>query len=282
MAGMRQRRYTTFNWRDYLNPRIPQGRFALFVVVLIVLYVITSTRITTAVIVSFIALMLGRILGLLLGFTIHEWAHAASAFRLGGWSALPDQSRLTLDPRSHIDPFGFLMALVVGLGWARPVPVRPGAFRPNEKQSMVIVAFAGPLTNLIIGLVFALLLRLLHLGGVLEELGRTFDGTLVVAGGNGVYDFIFEVLAVITYFNLALFLFNLIPLSPLDGWKVLIGLLPDEYAYQVAQYERQSNFLLIGLLFIGFLSPRFNIIWGIIGPPLNALFELFTGFGFYL
>jgi Zn-dependent protease len=229
-----------------------------------------------------ITVLLGRALGLLLGFTIHEWAHAYSAYRLGDKTAYY-QGRLTLDPRAHIDPIGIFLALLVGFGWAKPVPVNPRAFYPNETRGLMLVSLAGPVTNLIIAFVFGIILQLMLAAGALQESGFVLvsSGATIVEGTNGAYQFIYEVFATVVFFNLLLFLFNLIPLAPLDGWKIMLGLVPRDTAIEFSRYEQQSTYLLFFIILLGF-APGFNILGNIILPPLNTLFELFTGFGYYI
>lgn len=228
------------------------------------------------------AVFLGRAIGLLLGFTIHEWAHAYSALRLGDKTAYY-QGRVTLDPRAHIEPVGIFMALFVGFGWARPVPVNPRNF-VNPLRDMMLTALAGPVTNLVIALVFAVCLRLMEMSGALVDSGFILvsTGTTIVEGSNNFTNFIYEVFATVVFFNLVLFLFNLIPLSPLDGWKIMNGLVPPDTAYELQRYEQQSTMLLFFILILGFVSPQFNVLSQIIGPPLNFLFELFTGFAYFV
>jgi Zn-dependent protease len=225
-------------------------------------------------------IFLGRAIGLLLGFTIHEWAHAYSAYRLGGYRALPDPQRLSLDPRVHVEPIGIFLALFVGFGWARPVPVNTYAFR-NGRRDLMIVAFAGPLTNLIIAFVFALVLRLMDVGGALVDSGFVIRGsqTVILQGDNRFFQVIYEVFSVVIFFNLLLFFFNLIPLAPLDGWKVLMGLLPPQNAYALSRYEQQSTYLLFFLILLGFVG--FSFVGILLSPAVNSVFELFTGFGYY-
>lgn len=227
-----------------------------------------------------IAVFLGRAIGLLLGFTIHEWAHAYSALRLGDRTAFY-QGRVTLDPRAHIEPIGIFLALFAGFGWAKPVPVNPRNFL-NPLRDLMLVALAGPVTNVIIAAVFAVFLRLMEMSGVLVDSGFILasTGTTIVEGTNNLYDFLYGVLSTVVFFNLVLFLFNLIPLAPLDGWKIMLGLVPPDTAYELQRYEQQSTMLLFLVIILGF-SPQFNILGRIIGPPLNFLFELLTGFAYF-
>ena len=213
-------------------------------------------------------ILIGRVIGLVIGFTLHEWAHAWTAYRLGDNTAYY-QGRLTLNPRAHIEPIGIILALIAGFGWARPVPVNPRAFYPNEKRGLVIVSLAGPLMNLLIALAIGIVIRLLAVGGL-------FEGQF---GTAGVFTFAYNVLGTVVLFNLVLFLFNLIPLSPLDGYKIAVGTLPPEPARTLVKYERETTLALMLLLLMGAMSyGRFNLLWAVLGPPLNALYELCTGF----
>ncbi len=227
-----------------------------------------------------IPILIGRIIGALLGLTIHEWAHAWMAVRLGdntpryqvvapysilgGRLTLGGRDRLSLDPRAHIDPVGFLLAVLVGFGWAYPVPINPRVFYPNERRGIMLVALAGPISNLVQVFFFGAWLRLLLEIGVFSA-----------------YSFLFDIMATIVFFNIVLFLFNLIPLFPLDGWRIMLGLLPIEQSIQLQRYERESMFILIMILMVGVLNPAYSLIWLIIGPIARELFDLATGFPFF-
>lgn len=218
------------------------------------------------------AVLVGRAIGLVIGFTIHEFAHAWSAFRLGDSTAY-FQGRLTLDPRAHIEPIGIILALLVGFGWAKPVPFNPSAFYPHEKRGTMLVALAGPVSNLILAIIFGLGLRL-----ALATLDKPFANAgyalFLSPEIPGLVRFGLQTLHTIVLFNLVLMLFNLIPLSPLDGWKIMLGLLPDRESFQVAQYERESTFGLMLLLMIGVISPALNILGLIFGPMFDLFFNL--------
>ncbi len=204
-----------------------------------------------------LAILLGRAIALVIGFTVHEYAHAWSAYRLGDSTAYY-QGRLTLDPRAHLEPVGIILALIVGFGWAKPVPVNPRAFYPNEQRGLMITALAGPVSNLILAFLFGFLIRIV-------------DGVGLINSGT----FVYNTLLTIVFFNLVLFLFNLIPLSPLDGWKILNGLIPADQSYQLMRYERESQFALLLLLMSGFFG--LSVLGVVFSPILQVLLELTVG-----
>lgn len=170
-------------------------------------------------------ILLGRVIGLVIGFTLHEWAHAFTAYRLGDNTAYR-QGRLTLDPRAHIEPLGIILALIAGFGWARPIPINPRAFYPHETRGLVIVSLAGPVMNLIIAAVFGSAIRLLSAAGMMPG-------------------FLYTVLATVVLFNIVLFLFNLIPLAPLDGYRIAVGVLPYQQSAALVRYERETTLALM-------------------------------------
>lgn len=200
------------------------------------------------------AVLLGRMIALVIAFTVHEFAHAWTAYRLGDNTAYR-QGRLTLDPRAHLEPIGIVLAIMVGFGWARPVPVNTRAFYPNEQRGLMLVALAGPLSNLGLAFIFGFILRIVDLVGLISD------------GG-----FFYEILFTIVFFNIVLFLFNLIPLSPLDGWKILNGLLPADQSYQLMQYERESTFALLLIFLVGS-----RVLGAIFSPFISLLLFLTVG-----
>ncbi len=197
------------------------------------------------------AALFALILALGVGFTVHEFAHAWTAFQLGDDTAAR-QGRLTLDPRSHIDPLGAIMLLVAGFGWARPVPIDPIRL---GRQGTVWVSLAGPFSNLILATIAAIPLRL-------------FAGSLFLP--EYVSGFLVPLLYSFARINILLAVFNMMPISPLDGWKVLIGLLPPAAAFKLQTYERYGFIVLI-LLFVT------NSFWIIAGPPMRAIQYLILG-----
>ena len=189
--------------------------------------------------------LLLSVAAILLCLTVHETCHGLAAWALGDPTA-KRLHRLSLNPLRHIDPFGALMMLVAGFGWAKPVPVDPRYFR-NPKSGMAVTALAGPLSNLLMAYL-ALLLR-----AVLLAFYR--PGAVVLEGAVGFC----ETLAVL---NVGLGLFNLIPFPPLDGSKVLGAFLPDRAYYKLMRYERWGMLLLMALLWLGVFSAPLNAARG--------------------
>ncbi|HUP27545.1 MAG TPA: site-2 protease family protein [Chloroflexia bacterium] len=208
----------------------------------------------------------GLLLGFVIGTTIHEFMHAYSAFVLGDDTA-QRQGRITLNPAAHFDPLGFFMGVLLALGvgflaWGRPVPVNPGALRFG-RRGMAIVAVAGPLSNLL-------------LAGVLTPLWRFTGGVLPAEIRDTILSMIF--------INLLLFSFNLIPIPPLDGFNILVGILPNYWSMVLSPIYRYSLPILLGLVFFVPLMGRnlgldLNPLGAAISPVRDVLYRLFLGLG---
>ncbi len=175
-----------------------------------------------------------RLAAVIICLTIHELCHGLAAYALGDPTAERNH-RLSLNPLRHIDWLGFAMLLVAGFGWAKPVPVNPNYFR-RPKLGMALTAFAGPASNLLLAL---LLLLLVNPVLSLYYRGISWAGTMV--------DFLIRT----TLMSIGLGLFNLIPIPPLDGSKILISVLPDRQYNWVLRYERFGMIILWGLVAIG-------------------------------
>jgi Zn-dependent protease len=177
---------------------------------------------------------------LLLSLTVHEWAHAWSAYRLGDDTASM-QGRLTLNPIAHIDPFGTLILPLLGVpfGWAKPVPVNPARFRRgvNMSTGMIITAAAGPLANVVLAV----------LGAVAFGLLARFAPSSLAGGTMSLYALLSSLIGI----NVSLFLFNLIPVPPLDGSRVVDGLIPYSWRPQWESIVRFSPVLLIVVFLLG-------------------------------
>ena len=192
----------------------------------------------------------------LLAFPLHEFAHAWSAVRLGDSTPIRD-GRLTLDPRAHIDPIGALILAVGSFGWAKPVQFVPNNLRkaPSYKAGIVLVSLAGPAMNILLAILAAIPLRIAALSLSLQ---------------------IANILNTIVIINLFLALFNMIPLAPLDGSKVLWGVMPDAWMRTYEQIQQYS--LLILILLIIPLGSSGSILGQVINPPVIALYRLLIGF----
>lgn len=183
--------------------------------------------------------LLAKVVILLVGFPIHELAHAWVAHRLGD-STAKYQGRLTLNPLAHLDPIGSLLLLVSFIGWAKPVPVNPYNLRYGPRVGHAIVSAAGPVSNLLMASLVAIPWRL----GVFEDAAW------------GVQQFALMFVAV----NVALFLFNLIPLAPLDGNSVLNGVVGQRLAAALRPLQTYGPFILMGLFLVSWVSPQFNVL----------------------
>jgi Zn-dependent protease len=214
---------------------------------------------------SYPALFVGRIVALIVALSIHEFAHAVAAYQLGDTTAARS-GRLTLNPLAHLDPIGSLMMLTVGFGWAKPVPVNPANLRGDKLRSMGITAAAGPISNVLQAFVFALPIRF---GLVDFDWGVLFPGAI---GSDTWLPSIALILSLLVWMNLLLAVFNLIPLGPLDGMKVLLGILPSELSYRLEPLARYGSLLLLALMVLGG-----GLISQLIFPPAINMLGLLTG-----
>ncbi len=207
-----------------------------------------------------IAEILSMVIVVLVAMDVHEFAHAYVAYRMGD-STARDAGRMTLDPRANINWIGFAMFVLVGFGILGSAPVNENRMR-DRRWGMLAAVAAGPLSNLLIAAVFAIPFWL--------GIARIDFGT-----ARQIAPTLNMVLTYMVEFNVLLFLFNLIPLFPLDGWTIVGKLLPPELAYTWQRYQRESSYLFIGILLIGFVLPQFNIFGLLINPPLTFLMRLF-------
>lgn len=198
---------------------------------------------------SFGADMLFRIPALLMAITVHEYAHGQVSYSLGDPTPKVE-GRLTLNPLAHLDPLGAMMLVIAGFGWAKPVNINTRYYR-NLRQGILKVAFAGPAANLFLCALALFLLVFLGRMGLLS---------------NGVRQFLIW----LELYNVWFAFFNLIPLPPLDGSKILMCFLSSKQAYEYSRIERYSFYILIALVFTGVVSM-------IITPLANAYLLLVEG-----
>jgi Zn-dependent protease len=185
------------------------------------------------------------LVALVVGITFHEFSHAFVADQLGDHRPRA-LGRVSLNPADHIDPMGALMFVLVGFGWGKPVPVNIGALRPG-RIGMSWVSAAGPLANVAVAVLLAIVYRVLVTTGTDASVLRSFLGLAV-------------------YFNLALALFNLLPIPPLDGYNFALGILPARQALQLQQYARYGMIALLVLVLASYALPG--------GGPLAWLFDI--------
>lgn len=194
---------------------------------------------------------------LIVAISVHECAHAFTADRLG--DPTPKVAgRLTLNPLAHLDPIGTILLLVAGFGWGKPVPFDPFNLR-NPSRDAALISFAGPLSNILMAITASLLIRLLLIS-------QFFASISVILIG---------ILGMFIYFNILLAIFNLVPVHPLDGFKVLAGLLPKKYYEDWMSLSRYGVIFLLFLIFPFFgrsplttlINPIINVIVSILIPP---------------
>lgn len=200
-------------------------------------------------------LFLARLFVVFCTLPVHEYAHAFVADKLGDKTARLS-GRLTLNPMAHIDILGAIMILFVGFGYAKPVPVNPRNFK-NPKKGMALTALAGPFSNILMAVVFMFLSNVLSL----------FGSSLFVQAFYVFFSFAASI-------NIGLAVFNLIPIPPLDGSRVLELLIPDKYYYKFAQYERYIVIVIFGLIVFGVLDAPLAFLQNHLYLALNYIVSL--------
>ncbi|MBQ5838122.1 MAG: site-2 protease family protein [Clostridia bacterium] len=202
------------------------------------------------------------VIALLPALTFHEWAHGYAAYKLGDHTAKAD-GRLSLNPLDHLDPVGTVMLLVLGFGWAKPVPVMTRNFK-KPRRDFAITSLAGPMANFVVGFITTLLYVL----GVYICAANEFD--------NMTAEVILSVFLYSSLFNFGLGLFNLIPLPPLDGSNVVMCLLPNRIAAKYSKIRYYSRYIFIGLIVMEYI-PYLEIIPQMIFWPISVGRDLLFG-----
>jgi Zn-dependent protease len=200
---------------------------------------------------------------ILFALTIHEYCHGLVANYLGDDTALR-QGRLTLNPIAHLDVIGTILMFMVGFGWAKPVPVNPLNFK-DPKKGMLLVALAGPASNLLTAIVAAIFLRNLIPSII------TSDQAI-----SGFYSTLLVVIVLTVIYGVALAIFNLLPIPPLDGSRVLYGVLPERQAYAYSRFEPYGVMALFALFLFG--GRAFSVV---IWYPVSIITELISGLGYF-
>ena len=199
--------------------------------------------------------MLTMLPGILIALTFHEFAHGLAAYAMGDDTA-KNAGRLSLDPMKHIDPIGFIMLFIMRFGWAKPVPINENNFR-HERLGLFFVSIAGITMNLILALIFQLILfftaDIVHLSAYVD----------VMRG--------------IVWINIMLAAFNLLPIPPLDGSKIIYTFLPRNLRFTLYKYESYGSIILIILLLTGGISLLLNPVISALISFLNSIILLFRG-----
>ena len=203
-------------------------------------------------------IILARLIVLMTAIPVHEFAHAWAAEKMGDSTARYSR-RLSLNPLDHIDPIGALMILLIGIGFARPVPIDSRNFR-DHKMGTIVTSLAGPASNILMALVCMIVAKLLRVAFLATQFGFLVG--------------IYQVISFMVNVNLMLAAFNLLPIPPLDGWHAICPLLPRELYWKIAAYEHQIVWLVLILVWFG----AFNGILGTLSSLLYMLLDAMTFF----
>jgi Zn-dependent protease len=225
---------------------------------------IESSRDLQSLAVTAVAIITAFVVGI--GF--HEFSHVFVAYLLGDTTGR-DMGRLTLNPLKHLDPFGSMMLLMVGFGWGKPAPVNPYRLKTGPTTGWSIVALAGPVSNFLMAAILSCLLRF-----------DPFRQALIIPGGilTGWDYFLGQVIVATISINVLLGVFNLIPIPPLDGYRVALRLLPKDVAASYQRVEQYGPFILMALFAIPFFTgSRFNPIGDVIGPVTSSVTRFLRG-----
>lgn len=198
------------------------------------------------------------------GIAFHEFSHAWTANELGDDTA-KRLGRVSLNPIRHLDPLGTLLLLLIGFGWGKPTPVNPYRLRNGVKRGNLMVAAAGPLSNFFFAAVAALPLKL----GLIDSVA-SFENIREASGVE-----VFGLFLVFTiYINVLLGVFNLIPLAPLDGFKVAVGVLPGQLSSELDKLSKWGPGILMTLFVLSWVAPQYNVLGWFLGGVSSVIFNV--------
>lgn len=192
----------------------------------------------------------------LISLTFHEFSHAYVSYRLGDPTA-KNAGRLTLNPLKHLDPLGTLMFLFARVGWAKPVPIRPNYYN-NIKMGTLLVSIAGPFSNVLLALIAYIPYHII---------GTQFSYTQSI-----VSIILYNFFGLLYIINISLAAFNILPVPPLDGSRILSAFLPSKYYYKLIKHEN-----VIGLIFLAIIFINSSILLMIISPVINVIDTFIKG-----
>ncbi len=201
---------------------------------------------------------------ILISLSLHEAAHGYAAYKLGDPTA-KNFGRLTMNPLKHLDPIGFICMLLAGFGWANPVPINTRNFK-KPRRDMALSAAAGPLSNFLLAALFCALLKVYTIVAPYAPLGSGLSVNVLY------FTFLFLYYGI--SMNLTLAVFNLLPVPPLDGSRLLYVFLPPKYYFGVMKYERYISLAIMFLLLFGVLSPIISFVTDALMTLLFIVFGL--------